>query len=219
MSGTSARTTFPWQETRTRLETLAARHALHLADDRKALLALDESGVVVARLIPPLLFPITADHATAADYLAALPADPGRHAVLLLRAGAAALGVWQDDTLEHHKVIKKYVVRGHGKAQTTWLKTRGKSRYGSRLRLQNARSLLQDVSERLADWRGLDQGFAQLLYQCAERQWAEFLRTEPPPPLADLRLTWLPLSTHEPGFEELLRVRRIAGRGALEETP
>ena len=49
-----------------------------------------------------------------------------------------ATRLWRDDELVAHKVVKKYVVRGRGRAQPLHLKTRGKSRYGSRLRLANA---------------------------------------------------------------------------------
>ena len=43
-----------------------------------------------------------------------------------------------DGEIVHTKSIKKYVVRGRGRAQPTHLATKGKSRYGSRLRLQKA---------------------------------------------------------------------------------
>jgi hypothetical protein len=216
MSTAAERTTFAWQATVDRLASLAQDHVLRVAGDRRAIEAVTAEGTVAARLVPPLLLSIEDQHASADHYLASLRAAPGRHAMLLLRAGAAALGLWDGDEILRHKVIKKYVVRGHGKAQTTYRKTKGKSRYGSRLRLQNAESLLVDVSQRLCDWREQDAGFDRLLYYCPERQWAEFLRTDPTPPLTGLTLTWLGLSIHEPGFEELLRVRRLAGRGAVE---
>ena len=75
--------------------------------------------------------------------------------LLLLRAGAMAFGCWRGGELLQHKAVRKYVVRGSGKAQSTHLKTRGKSRYGSRLRLQNWRRFtiyargLQRLSSRL----------------------------------------------------------------------
>ena len=42
---------------------------------------------------------------------------------------------WRGEELVRHKVFKRYVVRGRGRAQPTHLKSKGKSRYGSRLRL------------------------------------------------------------------------------------
>ena len=57
--------------------------------------------------------------------------------LLLLQAGAMAIGQWDVDELMYHKAIRRYVVRGHGRAQPLHARTKGKSRYGARLRLQN----------------------------------------------------------------------------------
>ena len=93
----------------------------------------------MVRFHPPLAVPI--EDCTATEYLQRLESFRlGLHAVLLIQAGACALGLWRDEELLEHKAFKAYVVRGRGRAQPTHLKTRGKSRYGSRLRLQNHRA-------------------------------------------------------------------------------
>ncbi|MFK7739566.1 MAG: hypothetical protein AB8H80_04515 [Planctomycetota bacterium] len=138
--------------------------------------------------------------------------------VLLLRAGAMALGVWRDDELIQHKAVRKYVVRGNGKAQGTHLKTRGKSRYGSRLRLQNWKSLLVDTCERWRDLAEQHGPIDRVLYSAPVRVWSELFACEPEPPLTrDAEsLVRIPLHVHRPDHEELLRVRRLLRRGVLE---
>jgi hypothetical protein len=208
---------FPWSETRERLVELARMGPVRVASDRKSLEALGPDGDPVARLWPPPCLPLGPGEA--ASWSASVPQRLGLVLVLILRAGAAAAGVWRDDDLLVHKAIKKYVVRGSGKAQTTYRKTKGKSRAGSRLRLRNAQSLLEDVNERLARWEAELGAFDRVLHYAPERLWADLMRADPPPPFAadDPRLLRIALHVHEPRFEELLRVHRLMTQGRLED--
>jgi hypothetical protein len=156
------------------------------------------------------------------DYFERLPEGvPGhgeRQLVLLLRAGAMAFGCWQKGELLVHKAVRKYVVRGNGKAQVTHLKTRGKSKYGSRLRLQNWRSLLRETSERLQDCEEQFGAFDRIFYGVPIRVFSELLEVDPKLPFerGDARLQRLPLHVHRPGYEELLRVRGEMEYGRIE---
>lgn len=201
------RDSFPWPETAARLRALAATTTLTLDAGGRAFVG---DGV---RFSPPAVVPI--DGRAPATYLTAFPDRLGRQMVVLLQAGAAALGLWQDDELSHHKVIKKYVVRGHGRAQPTHLATKGKSRYGSRLRLRNARSLLLDVNERLGDWWKTGP-IDRVFYACPVRLWADLFHAAVPPPFTKDAAHKIPMHVHTPDFEELLRVRRWLSRGVVE---
>jgi hypothetical protein len=206
--------TFAWPEARERLAACHAVHALR-ADGRGAFVAADGS---LLRFVPPAVLPEVAAADTVAPWFARAPDAPGRQAVVLVRAGSAALGVWDGEECTHHKVFKRYVVRGHGKAQPAHAKTRGKSRYGSRLRLQNAQKLLAETNERLCEWARGGGGFERIHWSCPVRQWAELFRADPAPPFApdDPRLRRITLHVHEPDFAELLRVRRALARGRIE---
>ncbi|MCA8965615.1 MAG: hypothetical protein H6838_09595 [Planctomycetes bacterium] len=176
-----------------------------------------------ARLRPPLLAPRPRVGQPVVSYLERLavdarPGDAERHLVLLLRAGAAAVGYWEGDELLDHKALAAYVVRGNGKAQPTYLASRGKSRYGSRLRLQNWRRLLTDVSERL---RRCEEQFGapeRIFLGMPVRLLAELWSADPAPPFAhdDARVQRLPLHVFRPDFAELQRVRAWMATGALE---
>ena len=204
---------FPWQETRARIAELARLGVLRVAPDRKSLEATDPDGGLVARLVLPICLPIGS--ASPAAYATGLPSTLGRMLVFLLRAGATAAGVWLDDELLVHKVVKKYVVRGNGKAQTTYKKTKGKSRAGSRLRLRNAESLLEEIKVKLCGWERELGGFDKVFYYAPERMRSDLFAADPPAPFRpdDAHVALVPLHVHEPGFDELLRVHRALTRG------
>lgn len=179
-----------------------------------------------ARLVPPLLGPPVAAGETLTQYrrrLAALPGgDPvlavSRHAIVLVRAAGVAIGYWDGDELLRHKAIRKYVVRGKGRAQPTHLKTRGKSRYGSRLRLQNWRSLLSETNARLTEYWN-DLGAPERIFVSVPvRVFTDLAAADPPPPFRrdDPEVVRLPIHVHRPDHAELLRVRRWLRRGRVE---
>lgn len=158
---------------------------------------------------------------SAANYLAHLPdaaaLEQQRHAILLMRAGAASFGYWDGGDLIDHKAWKSYVVRGHGKAQTTYLRTRGKSRYGSRLRLQNWASLLEQVGERLrAAWQANGEP-QRILLSMPVRIAVDLWGCAVPPPFSrdDARVSPLAVHVHCPDHGELLAVHRTIAFGQL----
>ena len=59
------------------------------------------------------------------------------YCLTLVRAGQASLGYFHQGKLLDHKVFRGYLVRQkQGKSQFKYLKTKGKSRAGSRIRLE-----------------------------------------------------------------------------------
>ena len=193
--------TFAWTETGAVLRALLAEHgdALELDDRGRSYVA---PGV---RFVAPDAVPLRGRDPE--SYLRAFPAALGRQLIVLLQAGAAALGRWHDDELVEHKVFKRYVVRGHGRAQP------------ARLRLQNARALLVDVAERLVEWEHRHGPADLVLYACPVRQWGELFAATPPPPFDRDAAIKIGHHVHGPGFDELQRVRRLTLRGRVEVEP
>jgi hypothetical protein len=205
---------FPLADLAEQLDAFAARWP-HARADRRGLVFAGDDG---ARLRVPLLAPRVEPAEPIARYAARRTDAAERHVLLLLRAGAMAVGCWDGDELLHHKAIRRYVVRGHGKAQPLHAKTRGRSRYGARLRLQNWRRLLADTNERLHAYRD-DFGEPQRVFVAAPvRVLPELFAASPPPPFQrdDPRLQRVPMHVHRPDFAELLRVHRWLGQGRLE---
>ena len=215
-SAPSAPDAFRWPETGGRLRALLRRADLSLAPGGGAFCGPEGERGAMATFTPPLVQRVPPSVRRPQDYLAWLPDHLGLQLVVLLQAGAAAAGVWRDDELLAHKAIKKYVVRGSGRAQPTHLKTKGKSRYGSRLRLRNAQALLVELNEKLTAWRRELGAFDQVWYSCPVRTWAEVLRTEPPPPFRKEEAQHIPRDVAVPTFEELQRVRGFLTWGRIE---
>jgi hypothetical protein len=167
----------------------------------------------------PLLWPRAAEGEDLRSWLARLPVGPGLHAIVLVQAGATALGIWEDDEMLAHKAEKFYVVRGNGRAQPTHLKTRGKSRYGSRLRLQNFQRQLAELNARLITWWEEFGPPETLFLACPKRIVPELWRREPRPPFergdARPQVRKIPLDVRVPTYAELLRVRRFLTRGRV----
>ncbi|MDJ0976308.1 MAG: hypothetical protein QNJ98_17740 [Planctomycetota bacterium] len=205
---------FPWPETAGRVLRLLDAGPL-VPDATGRWYEQREGEALVAALRPPLV--LLEDGALPAATALVERADegPGRYAVLLMQAGAASLGLFQDGELLDHKAMKRYVVRGKGKAQPTHLKTRGKSRFGSRLRLRNAERLLVDVVERLGSWTEDDEAPERLFVSCPVRLFADLCRTEAAPDLLtdEARHVRIPIDVNVPTHTELVRVHRSISRG------
>lgn len=196
------------------VEAFAARWPEARADGR-GLAFVDLAG---ARLRVPLRAPRVRPGEGIRDYAARVPGPDERQVLLLLRAGAMAIGFWHGDELLDHKAVRRYVVRGHGVAQPLHRKTRGKSRYGSRLRLQNWRRLLAETNRRLQDWWAEHGAPERVFVAVPVRVLAELHAADPSPPFRrdDPRLQRVPMHVHRPDFAELRRVHAWLGRGRLE---
>lgn len=185
-----------------------ARHAFVASDPGPAL-----------RIVLPRLLPVRDVDPDPARFLAALEAQPrlGRCALVLVQAGASALALYDDDSLLAHKVIKKYVVRGNGKAQPKHLKTRGKSRYGSRLRLQNYSGQLTQTLEKLGEWWEAFGPFHRVHLACGSRLEHDLMESPPGMPWDEsLSVERVPFHVHVPDFAELKRVRWLLTHGRIE---
>lgn len=206
---------FPLEDLDEQVEAFAARWPRAVADARGWVFHAAEAG---ARLRVPLGALRVHPGERIGDYRARLQPAHERQVVLLLQAGAMAVGYWEGDELLAHKAMRKYVVRGNGKAQPTHLKTRGKSRYGSRLRLQNWKRLLAATNERLvADWDRFGAP-ERIFYAAPVRVLGDLFDAEPAPPFARdaAELQRVPMHVHAPDFTELRRVRGWLRHGRLE---
>lgn len=206
---------FPLADLGEQLEAFAMRWPRAVADARGWVFHVAAEG---ARLRVPLAALRVCPGEAIGAYLARLQPVRERQVVLLLQAGAVAVGYWEGDELLAHKAMRKYVVRGHGKAQPAHLKTRGKSRYGSRLRLQNWKRLLAATNERLlADWERFGAP-ERIFYAAPVRGLGDLFAAEPPPPFARdaAELQRVPMHVHAPDFTELRRVRGWLRHGRLE---
>jgi len=150
-------------------------------------------------------------------YLANLPAELPRHVVILMQAGAVSLGYFEAGEALATKTLKRYVVRGKGRAQPTYLGQKGKSRYGSRLRLQNARLLLDETNGKLGEWWDEFGSPAVIFAAAPKRLWPElFLAKVPPPFTKETPVVRVPLDLPVPTTDTMLRAYKAMGYGRIE---
>ncbi len=167
-----------------------------------------ENRVFTVRL--PLLFPICKAGENLSDYLLGIPELAPDYLIVLIQAGNAALGHYETDTLLNHKVIRKYMVRAkQGKAQINHLKTKGKSRAGSRIRLAQTDEFFDEIVEKLLDWEV--ESVNLIFYSAAIHWWNALFDAAELPPFEkdDERLRKIPLDVNTPNFEELHRTQQF----------
>jgi hypothetical protein len=202
---------FQWNETASEIESF---EGLQFDSDLSRLI-----GPSVEVRLPAVVVPDEGPRSVE-DYVDALPLELGLHLVVLMQAGAASLGLFENGTGIASKTIKKYVVRGRGKAQPTHLKTRGKSRYGSRLRLQNAKGLVVDVNHKLREWLGLFGRPESFFYNCPVRLWPTLFAAGAAPTLSPSD-PWrkIPLDLPVPNTEVMLRTYGRLCTGFVDHDP
>jgi hypothetical protein len=211
---------FSYEESRTFVETqIEAGGRLELDLKKHKLVSLTENRETIWELRLPLPFPAILPEETPVDYLPRIPLDLPPYTLVLIQAGAAALGYFEEGEVQYHKTIKKYMKRHkRGKSQINYLNTRGKSKAGSRIRLANTVRFLEEINERLTDWEE-DLETERILYSCGAQLWGLLYQSKVPPPFEkkDPRLIKVPLDVKVPSFDELLRVNEVVMKGYLKE--
>ncbi len=207
--------TFWWCDAPRQLLKIASEENLHLEAHGRWFETADRA----TRVVVPLVAPIPLGCRSLDDYLAAVPAVLGRHLVVLMQAGAVALGVFDLGEEVATKSFKRYVVRGTGRSQPTHLATKGKSRYGSRLRLQNATRLLEETNEKLGEWRREIGDWETIFVSCPVKLWPTLWEVEPAPPFERERaVVRIPKDLPRPTTDVLLRTYRGLLWGRIERS-
>jgi len=131
---------------------------------------------------------------------------PDTHfSLTLIRAGQAAVGYFHQGNLIDHRVFRAYMVRQkQGKSQIKYLKTKGKSRAGSRIRLAETERFFEEINERLVtysnqfpiDFWGIS---------CGKTLWPFLFDSAMAPPFSSKtsNLIELPFHIAQASFEEL----------------
>jgi len=79
--------------------------------------------------------------------------EPSDFLIVLIHSGEAALAYSEEDQIIEHKMIKACMVRQkQGKSQIKHLKTKGKSKAGSRVRLAGTDHFFEEINEKIAEW-------------------------------------------------------------------
>ena len=163
----------------------------------------DQNELKLGEFILPLDYRPLKDSANLEEYLELEQSQKCLY--ILMQAGSAALAYHDGQKISLHKMIKKYMVRkGQGKAQITHLETKGKSRYGSRLRLQESERFFFEIGDKILEWEILEET-DKILFNAPTKLWSLLFekRFECPFPKDDPRLQSIPYYTDTPNFNEI----------------
>lgn len=155
------------------------------------------------------------------DYSEQIPFLPKPYLLILIQAGYASLGYFEEGELIYHKAITAYMVRKkQGKSQIKHLNSKGKSRLGSRIRLQNTVLFFEQINAKLKEWHKQATIFDKVerIGQSGSPDlWHLFYTSKEEAPFQknDSRLRKVPLTVHSPNFEELQRVNTWANCGKI----
>lgn len=131
--------------------------------------------------------------------------------LVLIRAGQAAVGYFHQGKLLDHRVFRAYMVRQkQGSSQIKYLKTKGKSRSGSRIRLAETERFFEEINERLGSY---SESYSIDFWgiSCGKTLWPYFFDSEIQPPFSSdsSNLIELPMHVPQPSFENLEQIGKI----------
>jgi hypothetical protein len=140
--------------------------------------------------------------------------DDFHSALVLIRAGQAVTGYFHQSILLDHKVFRAYMVRQkQGKSQIKYLKTKGKSRAGSRVRLGETVQFFEDINTRLNEYSS---NFPIDLWgiSCAKTLWPFYFESEIQPPFSQNQenLIAVPFHIAQASFDELKQAGNLMSK-------
>lgn len=216
-----------------------AQPEVALRPEEHALVGVGQAGTPLFALQLPLVFPpiqerpagvsggvysplarvATLDEYTTTCEQALTSSTPLEVVLILMEAGQCALGRFRGEEPGPHKVIRKYMVRKkQGKAQLNYLHQKGKSRAGSRIRLQQSAAFFEEINEWLATTGQVTKADV-IVYSCPTRLWSYLFHAKRPCPFDadDSRLRPLKRYVDKPDHQSMRWAHRQAIQGTLTQ--
>ncbi|WP_181306270.1 hypothetical protein [Rufibacter sp. XAAS-G3-1] len=144
-----------------------------------------------------------------------------QYVILLIQAGNCAMGYFEDGVNLNHKVFRSYMVRKkQGKSQIKYLKTKGKSRAGSRVRLGETAEFFENINGRLQEYFERHE-IHRIALSCSKTllPYLYDSKTATPFHKRDERLFKIPKHVHTPIYEVMMNTNRFLQRGELLYEP
>lgn len=137
--------------------------------------------------------------------------------ILLIQSGKSALGYFEGEENIDHKVFHAYMVRKkQGKSQIKYLKSKGKSRAGSRVRLANTVNFFENINERLQDYFN-DYDIDRIALSCSKTLIPFLFNAKVACPFdkKDERILKVPTHVHLPNHEVLMNIHEYLMKGEV----
>lgn len=143
--------------------------------------------------------------------------EPVHYVVLLIQSGNCTLGYFEDGINLDHKVFRSYMVRKkQGKSQIKYLKTKGKSRAGSRVRLGETVEFFENINGRLQEYF-TDNRIDRIAISCPKILMPYLYNSKIPTPFdkKDERLLKIPRHIHTPVYDVMMDTNKFLQKGEL----
>lgn len=141
--------------------------------------------------------------------------------VCIIRSSMASVGLFHGNDCLSHKVFTAYMVRKkQGKSQIKHLKTKGKSRAGSRIRLASGVEFFEGINGRLQKHFD-DYPIERIAFSCSKILLPHFYgsKVETPFDKKDQRILGIPRHIEKPTHEEMMRTHRFLNFAELTIQP
>lgn len=142
------------------------------------------------------------------------------YVLLMIRSGIASLGYFEGGDNLDHKVFRAYMVRKkQGTSQIKHLKTKGKSRAGSRVRLAETLEFFEDINFRMKEYFSVHR-IDKICISCSTTLIPYLFgsKTETPFDKSDPRIMKIPKHVQNPTYESLLEVNDYLKKGELRSS-
>lgn len=170
----------------------------------------DQAGNELLNFRLPIVLPPPAENLH-------LPDTPVNYIMLLIQAGNCAMGYFEDGINQNHKVFRAYMVRKkQGKSQIKYLKTKGKSRAGSRVRLGETAEFFENINERLQQYFAAHE-VHRIAISCSKTLLPFLYNAKIATPFdkRDERLYKIPKHIHTPIYEVMMEANKFLQKGEL----
>lgn len=178
--------------------------------EKHRLTILDESGNDAVHVRLPLVLPPV-------DTTANQENKQVNYIMLLIQSGNCAMGYFENGVNLDHKVFRSYMVRKkQGKSQVKYLKTKGKSRAGSRVRLAETLEFFENINERLQEYFE-EHTIHRIAISCSKILIPYLYNSKVATPFkkGDERLYKIPKHIHTPIYGVMMDVHKFLLKGEL----
>ena len=137
--------------------------------------------------------------------------------ILLIQSGNCAMGYFEDGKNLDHKVFRSYMVRKkQGKSQIKHLKTKGKSRAGSRVRLGETLEFFENINGRLQEYFE-EHEIHRIAMSCPKILIPYLFNSKVSTPFdkQDERILKIPRHIHTPIYEVMMDTHKFLLKGEL----
>lgn len=182
------------------------RLPVQLLQENGKIVILNSANSVLGEITPALAF------TQANENHSGRPSDLNfsiNYLVMLVQAGIASLGAFEQGNMLYHKVIRKYMVRKcQGKNQLKHLREKGKSREGSRIRLQQTQEFIHEIQDTLTGWKEILDETGMIYYSCDVRLFSEIFSGDKKSVISPsgIQFIKIPFYVKPPNYKELVHV-------------